>query len=139
MACMIEISYEKQKNEASILKEIERQMLAKKLLTDELTGVFSRKALHDAMRDMVTIQTDDSYILGIADIDNFKNLNDSYGHHIGDLYLIEFAKALKECSTKVSVFRYGGDEFCLLFCNIGMDEAVQACQTIQQKNEANNI
>jgi diguanylate cyclase len=131
--CMIVIRYERQKNEASIQKEIERQLMAQRIQTDELTGVFSRKALHDAMRDMEANEAGDQYIFAIADIDHFKTVNDRFGHHAGDHCLIECANILKRNSGNATVFRYGGDEFCLLFRNAAMPEAVSTCEHIQHK------
>lgn len=131
--CMIKIRYEKQKNEASIRKEMERQLLTQRIQRDELTGAYSRKALHDALRDMEANETNETFIFAIADIDNFKNVNDNLGHHAGDLCLIEFTKILKASSGKSKVFRYGGDEFCLLFCNADISEAVSTCEQIRQK------
>lgn len=131
--CMIEIRFERQKNEASIRKEMERYLLAQRIQRDELTGVFSRKALHDAMRDMDANEIGRDYIFAMMDIDNFKGVNDQLGHHAGDLCLIELAKILKGNNGKTTVFRYGGDEFCLLFRNTKMDEAVLICEQIQEK------
>ena len=76
---------------------------------------------------------DVKHILAIVDIDKFKNINDTWGHHIGDRCLIEFAKILKECDTNITPFRYGGDEFCLLFQDISMEDAEAICRKIQSK------
>lgn len=131
--CMIEIRFERQKNEASIHKEMERHLLTQRIQRDELTGVFSRKALHDAMRDMDAKETGTDYIFAIMDIDNFKGINDQLGHQAGDLCLIELAKILTGNAGNATVFRYGGDEFCLLFPNLNMAEAVLICERIQEK------
>ncbi len=132
IVCMVTIRYEQKKNEAGIHKEFEREMLKRKLQMDELTGVFNRKSLHDAMRDIDSDRTAHSVIFCIADIDNFKYVNDHYGHHVGDLCLIEFAKILVHNSGASAVYRYGGDEFCLLFCDIDMQSAVNACKNVQK-------
>ncbi|MEX1308486.1 MAG: GGDEF domain-containing protein, partial [Eubacteriales bacterium] len=129
---LTEIHYNRKKNEASMQKEIHRQALEHRLKIDELTGVFSRKALLDAMDEMETNKADNRYVFAIADIDHFKDINDKYGHHIGDYYLVTFADILKKHCKACSVFRYGGDEFCLLFKNITLDEAVALCKGIQQ-------
>ncbi len=131
IVCMVTISYEQKKNETGIHKEIEREMLKRKLQMDELTGVFNRKSLHDAMRDIDSDHTAHSVIFSIADIDNFKYVNDHYGHHVGDLCLVEFTKMLVRHSGASAVYRYGGDEFCLLFFDADMQSAVNACKSVQ--------
>lgn len=128
--CMAGIAYSKKKNEASIQKEIEREYLKLRLQIDDLTGVFNRKALHDKLRD-IEAEAESEYIFAIADLDNFKAVNDNYGHHVGDLCLIEFSKILEEVCGASYVFRYGGDEFCLFFKGRDIDKAVIACRKIQ--------
>ncbi len=130
IVCMIKIAYMRKKNEASIQKELERVLLEQKLNLDELTGVFNRKALHDAMRDLEMNKTS-SYVFVIADIDDFKSVNDQLGHHIGDNCLIDFTTVLKKYSEGASVFRYGGDEFCLIFENSNIDKVVSTCERLQ--------
>lgn len=132
LVTIIQIRYEIDKNEASIQKELERQLLHKRLRTDELTGVFSRQALHDAFRD-IDASPSESTILAIVDLDKFKGINDCLGHHTGDSYLVAFANILKENSAQADVYRYGGDEFCLLFHNVNMNAAIETCQQLQQK------
>ncbi len=129
--CIVIIHYEKKKNEAGIQKEIERESLKHKVLIDELTGVFSRKALHDALRDMTTGLDPSGYVFAIADIDHFKEVNDQFGHHVGDLCLIAFAEALNTRFRKESVFRYGGDEFCILTRGVSKAAFVSRCEQVQ--------
>lgn len=135
MVCMVAIHYERKKNQASIQIEMERHLLQQSAQVDEMTGVFNRKALHNALKEMEEKEGDNHYILAIADIDYFKGINDKWGHHIGDLCIIEFAKILqsKSNSETVTAFRYGGDEFCLLFCNVQIDEAVLICNDIKKR------
>jgi diguanylate cyclase len=127
---MIKIAYLRKKNEASIQKELERVLLEQKLKIDELTGVFNRKALHDAMRDLEISKTP-SYIFVITDIDNFKSVNDQMGHHVGDNCLMDFTTVLKKYSEGASIFRYGGDEFCLIFENSSIDKVITTCERLQ--------
>ena len=135
VVCLVQIRYERKKNEASIQKELERQRLQKKVQTDELTKAMSRKALHDALRDMEADTQANTYIFVIADIDHFKLVNDRFGHQYGDHCLIAFSEILQsECESN-AVFRYGGDEFCLLFCNVELEQVVAACWRMQKKVE----
>ena len=129
--CAVIIHYEKQKNEAGIQKEIEREMLKHKLQIDELTGVFSRKALHDALRDMAIGPEDASYIFAIADIDHFKEVNDRFGHHTGDLSLIAFTRVLGAHFGDQSIYRYGGDEFCIVKNGVPLETFIALCEKAQ--------
>ncbi len=133
IACMAVIRFERKKNSAGIQKEIERQLLQQSVHMDEMTGVFNRKAFRDEMKYVEDTASDRSYILAIVDIDRFKNINDTWGHHVGDRCLMEFAKILKEFSLDMTPFRYGGDEFCLLFCDKSMEEAESICRSIQTR------
>jgi len=133
VVCMVVIRFEQKKNTASIQMELERQQLQRSLQIDEATGIYNRKALHDSLKNMEDERREHTYILAIADIDNFKGINDTWGHPLGDRCLIEFARLLKENSRNAVPFRYGGDEFCLLFRNVTMDAALQICEHIRVK------
>ena len=129
--CMIVIYYEREKNAASIQKERERYELEQKLKIDDLTGIYNRTAFRDEIRNMAEDDTENSYVFAMIDIDNFKNINDNLGHVIGDLCLIEFAKILTtNCGTALP-FRFGGDEFCILFKNSTLDNIIEICEKIQ--------
>lgn len=88
--------------------------LQKKLYTDELTGVYNRRYLEDRMYR-------DKNICAVAmvDLDYFKNVNDEYGHFVGDVILSETSKVMLESvRSKDTVIRYGGDEFIIMFSEI---------------------
>lgn len=131
--CMVVIRYEQRKNRASIRIEEERIILKKRLKMDELTGIYNRKALHDAMRDLEDCNPRDNYVFGIMDIDRFKNINDSWGHQTGDKCLTAFAELLKNSCEKAIAYRYGGDEFCLIFYNTDIEEAYKTAVLIQNR------
>lgn len=85
---------------------------------DDLTGLYNRRFLNIKARECLRIEGGaDSHIsILLIDLDHFKNINDTYGHSMGDSVLQEFASFLKELVRgNDSVFRYGGDEFvCIL-------------------------
>ncbi|WP_394523394.1 GGDEF domain-containing protein [Lacrimispora sp. JR3] len=134
-ACMVVIRFEKKKNEASYQKEIERYELKQSINRDELTGIYNRKAMHEALGALEEQDSFETCILATADIDYFKGINDSWGHSAGDWCLKEFARILTENERHYTPFRYGGDEFCLLFENVTMEEAVSICDRIRRQVE----
>jgi len=65
------------------------------------------------------------------DLDNFKTLNDTYGHGAGDLLLVEVAARLKSCVREVdAVARFGGDEFVVLFMDLAPDRVAAQAQAL---------
>jgi diguanylate cyclase (GGDEF)-like protein/PAS domain S-box-containing protein len=101
---------------------------------DALTGLPNRRLLQDRLSQALTaIGRSGQYgALFFIDLDNFKSLNDSRGHDIGDLLLVEVGKRLRsvvrECDT---VARQGGDEFVVLLEGMGED-AVAAARLAKQ-------
>lgn len=84
---------------------------------DQLTNLGNRHELFSRMEDEVirSLRTGRPYSLLFIDIDRFKNLNDDYGHHVGDDALVKLANILRDCTRQVdTVTRFGGDEFVIL-------------------------
>ena len=77
---------------------------------DELTGLPSRRSLKK-----LSLSLGNSYTVAMVDIDHFKNFNDKYGHDIGDQVLKMVASKLTEVKKGGKVFRYGGEEFTIVF------------------------
>lgn len=94
---------------------------------DSLTGLPNRRLLYEHLyKILVSSKSDQNYgALLFLDLDNFKILNDTKGHNIGDLLLIEVAKRLQQCLRESDfVARLGGDEFVVLLENLGTDIVV---------------
>lgn len=89
--------------------------------TDELTGLVSRHKMNiilDDMNKFVGLDTIDMFYIAFADLDDFKRVNDTYGHDIGDKVLILIANILKqEFRNEDIVARWGGEEFLILIKN----------------------
>ncbi len=83
---------------------------------DYLTGVNNRKKLDFYLREKISLSTDENtFSLIVVDINNFKKINDLYGHAAGDDALEVFARLLKNClRTTDFIARYGGDEFVII-------------------------
>jgi cyclic di-GMP phosphodiesterase Gmr len=77
---------------------------------DSLTDLYNRAALHELLQEKIT--RGESFALILIDLDNFKPINDRYGHFVGDLYLKHIAHMLENCSYPDDLIgRIGGDEF----------------------------
>ena len=93
---------------------------------DALTSLPNRRLLNDRLTQaMSASKRSDSYnALLFLDLDNFKPLNDKFGHGVGDLLLIEVASRLKSCVREIdTVARIGGDEFVVLLCELNTVKA----------------
>ena len=131
VASIVVIRFEKEKNSASIQKEIERHQIQQKLLTDELTDIYNRTALREEFQNMENDTIGNTYALVMIDLDNFKMLNDTMGHDKGDQCLREFGRILKNNCADSLPFRFGGDEFCILFKNKTIEQIKDICEKIQ--------
>jgi diguanylate cyclase (GGDEF)-like protein/PAS domain S-box-containing protein len=98
---------------------------------DALTGLPNRRMLGDRMgRAMAASKRSGLYgALMFLDLDNFKPLNDTYGHEVGDLLLIEVARRLTECLRAMdTVARFGGDEFVVMLCELDANQTLSTDQ-----------
>lgn len=96
---------------------------------DGLAGVPNRRALDEALSRL-----SGDYALAMVDVDHFKQFNDRHGHDAGDRVLASVAQLLK--STRgAQAFRYGGEEFCLLFTGSRVRDAWQACEDVRSSIE----
>ncbi|MCR3906644.1 MAG: GGDEF domain-containing protein [Tenericutes bacterium] len=106
---------------------------------DYLTNVYSRKLLEEYLNSLV--ETDKDFQVIMIDLDRFKNINDIYGHQIGDQVLIEFASILKdvECTNKPFISRLGGDEFLIVLESCNLDETIQYIENIRIRVKTNPV
>lgn len=102
--------------------QAEYAVLKKMLYEDDLTKTFNRKWIHDALMEEKTFTLRSSGTLVMIDVNKLKEINDTYGHIVGDNALVYFALKLKE--TKSRVIRYGGDEFILIFDHCFLEEDI---------------
>lgn len=111
-------------------------------LRDPLTGLKNRRAIELPADNPETIDskfklprrraTDETALLVLLDIDRFKQINDNFGHAVGDEVLLAFASRLKQfCRTNDQVLRWGGEEFLLLLANIKAQDAIQTIGRLQ--------
>jgi diguanylate cyclase (GGDEF)-like protein len=99
--------------------------------TDGLTGLVNRRSLENTLRHMANEGTEFTFVM--ADLDNFKSLNDSHGHETGDRALRVFADTLrKELRADDLACRYGGEEFAIALPRADTHEAVEVVERIRQ-------
>lgn len=109
---------------------------------DELTGVFNRRYMKQLFaKEIENIKiTGQKCVMVSMDIDNFKCINDTYGHSAGDAALRIFSTILKQNIRKTDIYgRLSGDEFALLLRNISKEKAEEKMEDIRQQLLGNNI
>lgn len=105
-----------------------------KLEHDELTGALNRTAFNRVIKLLKESVT--PFALVLLDIDNFKSINDTYGHDVGDEVLSHLVSVLHEKTRSVDkVFRLGGDEFVVILNKLSLSQSDSAKNIIQQVNE----
>jgi diguanylate cyclase (GGDEF)-like protein/putative nucleotidyltransferase with HDIG domain len=103
--------------------------------TDSLTGLANNRSLIDRLdREMARAERLKSEVaMLLIDLDDFKDINDTYGHHVGDRALCEIADVLRTAIRPYDTCaRYAGDEFIVLLSGCGMEDAEQKRQELQQ-------
>lgn len=98
---------------------------------DELTGLPGRRALNERLQRMGRV-----YTLAMADVDHFKAFNDTHGHDVGDQVLRMVASQLRRVPGGGQAYRYGGEEFTLVFPGKTAAEAMPHLETVRRAIEA---
>lgn len=110
--------------------------------TDSLTNLYNRRKIDEIIannfHDHQKYKT--KLCIAIFDIDNFKNINDEFGHAVGDEVLIDFAKILKENSRQTDFLgRWGGEEFILIMKSTELKDAVQYLNKLKTMISSHNF
>lgn len=105
---------------------------------DSLTNLFNRNKYN---YDIANSYTDTQYNLGVLylDLDNLKDVNDSFGHIIGDKLLIATSKILRESFSKASIYRVGGDEFIVITRDTPYPEFMKQIETMRRRMDNGKI
>lgn len=109
--------------------------------TDPMTGLYNRRYFDRKSEELIAAMASNQQELTllIADLDHFKNINDTYGHDVGDKVIIAFANILtSEQGLADIACRYGGEEFVLLL-NFNLLDAKQVAERIRQKAQETYI
>lgn len=120
------------------VKELEHELsqVSELVREDQLTGALNRRGMDAAFENEAT-RADRSHeplCVALLDIDNFKYLNDTLGHHAGDKALIHLSNVIREMlRPSDSVARYGGEEFVILLPGSNLDEAAATIERLQRE------
>lgn len=98
--------------------------------TDELTGMAGRRALFESFMGL-----NKNCSIAMIDIDHFKNFNDSYGHDVGDVVLRTVSKVLNKVGSGGKAYRFGGEEFTVVFSGKSPDEVRPVLEALRQAVE----
>jgi diguanylate cyclase (GGDEF)-like protein/PAS domain S-box-containing protein len=131
----------------STQKELEKTLqklveATKRSHTDSLTGMINRLRINELLQmeiDRVERYGGDLCV-ALMDIDKFKNINDTYGHLVGDRVLIMMAKILTQKTRKTDLAgRWGGEEFLIVLTNTPLDGAVKKLETVRHLIETEDF
>jgi diguanylate cyclase (GGDEF)-like protein len=113
-------------------------------ITDRMTGLYNSRYFEQMLYETINRSTSTKVPMSIAilDIDHFKKLNDQYGHAAGDAMLQQVGRLISESvlnDADTMAFRYGGEEFCVLFPNTTPDQAMQTMEKLRAKIEQTTV
>ncbi|MCX7727399.1 MAG: PfkB family carbohydrate kinase, partial [Chitinispirillaceae bacterium] len=121
----------------SILEEIDNMFFR-----DTLTGLFTRRFFIEeaAINESRMARTKKKTSVILLDIDNFKKINDTYGHDVGDIVLKEIGKIITDSTRKQDIpVRYGGEELLVLLPETSKNQAVKIAERIRKKVKYHTI
>jgi len=126
-----------------ITKDIEyARSLEIKAATDSLTKVSNRRSLEVTMQEAMESAQEhgDELCFVVMDIDNFKSINDTYGHAVGDAVLRDFSALVSKTIRAEDIFgRWGGEEFLLVCDGLSVEKSVALAEKIRGRVEANRF
>ncbi len=113
----------------SLLRAVEHAN--ERAATDPLTGAYNRRSLDTHVRDLVDANT--PFAVAITDLDDFKAINDTHGHEVGDQTLRAFAEAMRSAlHPEDLVARFGGDEFVMVISDCTAAQAERAVERVRK-------
>jgi diguanylate cyclase (GGDEF)-like protein len=114
----------------TVIRRIQ-QNVSSKIYTDRLTGLYNRLFIEKTFEQLQSEQTPMSLVM--ADIDHFKEVNDNYGHNVGDQVIARIGHILGDCLRKGDYLgRWGGEEFIILLPATDLQAAEQVADRMRQ-------
>lgn len=96
---------------------------------DQLTGLMNRACLYDDMNKL--IKSSPNFYIIFIDLDNFKWVNDTHGHGVGDSYLVQFVSEVQEqASVEGQFYRLSGDEFVMIYLGEDIDDLCESLKSV---------
>ncbi len=108
------------------------------IITDSLTGIGNRRYFHQKIEEEIqhAQRYKHSFSLIMLDIDFFKQVNDKYGHSVGDEVLIEYTKLISSLLRKGDIFsRFGGEEFMIILPYASKNQAQKIAEKLRTEIE----
>lgn len=131
-----------QGTETALLEALNRLREEKEKMTDDLTGLLNRKGISKFADEMMahSSRANESLVVALVDFDHFKNINDKYGHDVGDEALTAAARLMEGELRKADLIgRYGGEEFLIILPKTNIEEASNTLERLREKTEKNLI
>lgn len=129
---IISINFSKN-NYATIKSQAKQNLqLIEHLSRDSMTGLYNHKSFYSQLDKKInSIENNEPLCVAVIDVDDFKNINDTYGHFCGDTVLIYLADLIKSQSATIgTAFRYGGEEFAIIFSGTNSTKACLIVENI---------
>ncbi len=144
LACWSHESYAFQEQDERVLEMMASQVataviaadtqetLERRALSDPLTNLPNRRQLTEDMTEFATWHREGrSAVVAMVDIDHFKQLNDDFGHKVGDVTLQKVASVMRQAIRDSDrIYRYGGEEFVIIFSGAGEHDAVPLAERV---------
>lgn len=125
------INIQEQKNYVESLVEMAK--------TDALTGLFNRRALNEILQNAIEGEPERLTLI-LFDLDHFKKVNDTYGHDVGDMVLLETVKSVYSCIPVDAIFtRWGGEEFLIVLSNYDLEDGHVLAEMIRRTIEEHSF
>ena len=113
---------------------LEREKMNYQAQIDGLTGIYRKEIVFDKMKELVKEAPEAEFYFSVIDLDDFKAINDQYGHQYGDKVLKEAADTILSIYAEDSVVgRFGGDEFVALTKNVSEQEVMRKAEELIDK------
>lgn len=137
---MLNITTQRLRNTSKFLSDVVRwgDDASRRAVTDELTGAYNRRFLDNSLDDFVEAaeKSGKPLCLIMADLDYFRQINEAYGHDMGDKTILEIVKVFKFHLRETDILaRYGGDEFTVLLPDTNLVKANTIAETIRKEVE----
>ncbi|MDH5360739.1 MAG: diguanylate cyclase [Gammaproteobacteria bacterium] len=106
---------------------------------DYLTNLYNRRYFYQRAEELFNNSSKSLLAVALLDIDHFKQINDEYGHDVGDIVIQNLAKLLCDSFPSQLVARFGGEEFCILFNDVGSDDVMQRLEVFRNILETQRL